>query len=131
MGSYTSVNLVRSATGLSVANAPSYTVNFAIQRGEAAMKKYLGVTPASNNVTGTNMWCRDAATSFAAHYLFMRLASQNAPAVQYARGTRTAGGGQGGSAFQGYGIMGESWWNDGIRICDMHGRDIIIQRVEP
>lgn len=127
IGDYTRVGLVRSGTGLTAKNAPSYSVNFAIERGEAAMKKYLGVTPASGNVTGANFWVRDACTELAASYLFQRLAAQNAPAVMYARGIRA----EGGATFQGYGIMAESFWDRGIRLLDMHGRDIIIQRVEP
>ena len=135
MGSYTRVGLVRSATGLTNEFSPSYTVNFSIQRGEAAMKKYLNITPPSGgcNATGTqisdgtNLIWTDAATSFAAYYLFQRLFSQNAPETVYARGTRT----ERGASYIGHGMAATSWWDDGIRICDMHGRQSYLKRVQP
>ena len=132
MGDYTYINFVRSATGFDRDMAPSGTLHYCIKRGEAAMKLYLRATPATANVTGTNFWCRDAATSFAAHYLCMRLATQRAPSVNYARGMRQVlGAGRLPAEFGGYTIMAEHWWSDGIRVCDMYGRNVIIQTVSP
>ncbi len=125
MGSYTRVGLVRSAAGFKRDLAPSGTVNFSIKRGEAAMKKYLGITPATGS--NTDAWVEDAATSFACYYLAQRLASQNAPNVFYQRQAQTSRS----SEFFGHALIAESWWNAAVRICDMHGRDIIIKRITP
>jgi len=125
MGDYTRVGLIRSGAGFKRDLAPSGTVNFCIKRGEAAMKKYLGITPATGSNTET--WVEDAATSFACFYLAQRLASQNAPNVFYQRQAQTSRS----SEFFGHALIAESWWNAAIRICDMHGRDIVIERVKP
>jgi len=135
LGSYTRVGLVRSATGFSLKNSPSYTVAFCIRRGEASMKKYLGITPPSAGCLatgtqisdGTNMIWNDATTSFAAYHLHMRLASQNAPHAYYARDLSVDRG----ARFLGHAAMASVFWEDGIRICDMHGRSIVLERVEP
>jgi hypothetical protein len=131
MGAYTNVGLVRSGSGFKKELSPSGTVSFAIKRGEAALKKYLGVTPASDaaSLAGTNDWVESAATSFAIHYLALRLASQNIANVRYQRQDATMRGR--GSELRGQAISAEFWWDDAIRICDMHGRDIIIERVTP
>ncbi len=125
MGSYTRVGLIRSAAGFKRDLAPSGTVNFCIKRGEAAMKKYLGITPATGS--NTDAWVEDAATSFACYYLAQRLASQNAPNVFYQRQAQTSRS----SEFFGHALIAESWWNAAVRVCDMHGRDIIIERISP
>lgn len=129
MGDYTSVELVRRATGYSAKNSPSGTVNFCIRRGEAAMKKYLGIdtgfTPASGSSLET--WVEDAATSFAAHYLALRLASQNVANVVWQRQAQTSRS----SEFIGQSLNAEMWWNSAIRICDMHGRQIVLERISP
>jgi len=125
MGDYTSIATVRLAAGFKRDLTPSGTTNFCIKRGEAAMKKYLGITPATGSSTAA--WVEDAATSFACYYLAQRLASQNAPNVFYQRQAQTSRS----SEFFGHALVAESWWNAAIRICDMHGRDIIIERIEP
>lgn len=127
MGDYTSVNLVRSATGFSKVNTPSGTVNFCIQRGEAAMKMFLGITPATTTVSGSTFWVRDVATSLSVFYLCNRLATQNAPAVNYAGGIRS----EGGATWKGYAVMGEYHWNNAVRIMNMYGRNVKISRIIP
>ena len=131
MGAYTRVGLVRSGSGYKKELSPSGTVNFCIRRGEGALKKYLGVTPASDaaSLAGTNEWVEDAATSFASHYLALRLASQNIANVRYQRQDATARGR--GSELIGQSINADMWWEAAIRVCDMHGRDIIIERITP
>lgn len=127
MGDYTRVGLVRSATGFTMELSPSGTVNFSIKRGESAMKKYLRLTPATGSQT--EAWVEDACTSFAAYYLALRLASMNIANVRYQRQDQSRAGG--GSEFTGQSANADLWWTTAIRICDMHGRDIIIQRVTP
>jgi len=129
MGDYTSVELVRMAAGYGERLAPSGTVNFCIKRGEAAMKKYLGIDTGFAPASGSNLetWVEDAATSFAAHYLALRLASQNIANVTWQRQAQTNRG----SEFIGQSLNAEMWWNSAIRICDMHGRQIILERVQP
>lgn len=125
MGDYTRVGLVRSGTGLTEMNTPSGTVNFCITQGEAALKKYLRLTPATGS--NTESWVQSAATSFAAHYLALRLANQNIANVAYQRQTSTDRG----SRYGGHALSAEMWWDEACRMCDLHGRDIIIKRVEP
>lgn len=125
MGDYTRVGLVRSSTGFDKISAPSGTVNFCIQRGEAALKLFLGVTPATATVSGSTFWVRDVATSLSAHYLCMRLATQNAPAVMYARGIRQ----EGGATWRGYAVMAEHHWNNAIRLMEMYGRKVELSRI--
>jgi len=125
MGDYTRIGLVRSATGFSIQNSPSATVNFSIRRGEAALKKYLGITPESGS--SLENWVEDAATSFAAHYLSLRLASQDIANQTYQGQARR----EGGARFTGQSINVAMWWDEAIRICDMHGRKVEVIRIEP
>jgi len=125
MGDYTRIGLVRSGTGLTEINTPSGTVNFCIRRGEAALKKYLSLTPTTGSAV--EAWVEDAATSFSAHYLALRLANQNIANVTYQRQTSADKG----SRYGGHVLSAEMWWGEATRMCDLHGRDIIIQRVEP
>lgn len=126
MGDYTRIGLVRSATGFTEELSPSGTVNFSIRRGEAAMKKYLRLTPASG--ANTEAWVEDACTSFAAYYLALRLASMNIANVRYQRQDQSRAGG--GSDAIAQGVNAAMWYEVATRTCDAHGRDIIIQRVD-
>lgn len=125
MGNYTAIGMVRSATGFTTQNTPSGTVNFCIKRGEAALKKYLGITPVTGSLT--EIWVQDAATSFAAHYLSLRLASQDIANQVYQGQARR----EGGATFTGHSIGVAMWWEEAVRICDMHGRKVEIIRIEP
>lgn len=129
MGDYTRVGLVRSATGFAIELTPSASVNFAIRRGEAALKKYLGITPASDSTSmnTTNDWVESAATSFSAHYLALRLANQNIANAVYQRQTQQDRG----SRSHGHSIIASDWWMDAVTVCDMHGRSVTIQRITP
>lgn len=126
MGDYTRVGLVRSATGFTAELSPSGTVNFSIRRGESAMKKYLRLTPASG--ANTEAWVEDACTSFAAYYLALRLASMNIANVRYQRQDQSRAGA--GSEMIGQSMNAQMWYDSAIKICDMHGRDIIINRID-
>lgn len=127
MGDYTRIGLVRSATGFTIELTPSASVNFAIRRGEAALRKYLGITPASDatSMSTTNDWVELAATSFSAHYLALRLANQNIANSVYQRQTTQDRG----APFGGHTIAASDWWQDAITVCDMHGRNVTIQRI--
>jgi len=127
MGDYTRVGLVRTATGWNAQLAPSGTINIMIGWGESAMKKYLGITPASDSATmaDANKWVELAATLFAGHYLAGRLANQNIANVTYQRQARTTGD----SRYTGRIISADVLWTSATDLCDLHGRDIIIQRV--
>jgi len=125
MGDYTSVGLVRSATGIDETTLSSGVLAFCVSRGEALMKKYLGKAPPSGSKL--EMWARDAATLFAAYYAMQRLASEHAPFYYYARDVTLDRGAE----FRGRSIMAESFYNAAKRICDMEGRKIIIDLAEP
>jgi len=126
MGDYTRVGLVRSATGWKEKLVSSGLVNTNIKWGEAAMRKYLGVTPASDSTSmaGDNMWVELAATMFSAHYLAIRLVNENIANATYQRQT------DGGARFRGHAISAEILWEEATRQCDLHGRHIIIKRVD-
>jgi len=128
MGDYTSINIVRSATGWNARAMPSGTLNLAIKYGEAAMKLFLGVTPASDAISmaGANVWVESAATAFSAHWGNLRLANQNSAEQVYQGQMKQDRG----SRFKGKAWSAEMWWNEGVRVCDLHGRDIIIKRVD-
>lgn len=128
MGDYTSVNIFRSATGFNAREAPSGTINLCIRWGEADLKKYLRVTPASDSASmaDTNMWVEEAATSFAAYHFNKRLANQYSPEQTY-QGTMRQ---DRGSRFKGRAWSSEMWWDAATKICDLHGRDIIIKRID-
>jgi len=125
MGGYTRVGLVRSSCGFTERLAPSGTVNFCITRGESTLRKYLRLTPATGSQT--EAWVENATTAFACHYLALRLATQNIANAYYQRQANMNRSAE----FTGQSISAEMWWNEGIRMCDMHGRDIIIERIDP
>ena len=108
--------------------APSGTLNMCIRWGESDLKKYLGVTPASDSdsLAGANAWVEQAATMFASYQLNLRLANQNSPEHAYQGTMRTDRGSQ----FKGRAWSAEMWWDGATRVCDLHGRDIIIQRID-
>jgi hypothetical protein len=83
------------------------------------MKKYLRLTPATGGQTPA--WVEDAATSFASYYLARRLASQG-------RGVSAPDGNK---FYDSQAKNAEDWWNSAIRICDMHGRDVIVETISP
>jgi hypothetical protein len=126
MGDYTRVGLVRSATGFTDELSPSGTVNFSIRRGESAMKKYLRLTPASG--ANTEAWVEDASTSFAAYYLSLRLASMNIANVRYQRQDVARQGRS--SDMLGEALNAQMWYGAAVKICDMHGRDVIVKRID-
>ena len=128
MGDYTSINIVRSATGWNAQQMPSGTLNLCIRHGEADLKLYLRVTPASDSASlaGTNTWVESAATAFAAHRANLRLANQNSPDHAYQGQMRQDRG----SRFKGRAWSAEMWWMEAIRTCDLYGRDIVIVRVD-
>lgn len=128
MGDYTRIGIVKSTVRFNDKYTPSGTVNLAIQFGEDAMKKYLGITPASDSTSmaGDNRWVQAAATFFAAHYLSNTMISINAPNAAYQKQIRTTGGAES----KGYGVMSATWWDAATGLCDMHGRNIIIVRVD-
>ena len=119
MGDYTRVGLVRSGGGFSLQHSPSGTVNFCIKRGESALRKYLRLSPATGSQT--EAWVEDATTSFASYYLARRLASQD-------RGLSSPNRAE---LFDQQAKNAEDWWTSAIRICDMHGRDVIIETISP
>jgi len=124
MGDYTRIGLVASATGFSKELTPSGTVNNSIRWGEATMKKYLRLTPATGSAV--EPWVEMAATAFGAYMLSSRLASQNIANVRYQRQDAARGRS---SDMIGHSMNAQAWYEMGINICNMHGRDIIIQRV--
>ena len=125
MGSYTSVADVRDNTGYQAILAPSGTVSNSIKKGESILPLYIGETP--THATGSKYWINMVATEFASHFLCMRLATQNAPGVQYAQGMKQNRR----SDWGGYAIMAEHHWDNAIRVLNMHGRNIQITRVTP
>ena len=127
MGDYTNISIFRSATGFNARDAPSGTVGLCIKWGEADLKKYLGITPASDSISmaGTNAWVEQAATAFAACQFNLRMANQHAPEHAYQGAMRQDRG----SEFKGRAWSAEMWWESATKLCDLHGRDIIIVRV--
>jgi hypothetical protein len=125
MGNWASVADVRDTTGYQANLAPSGTVNNAIKKAESILPLYIGETPAY--ATGSKFWVNMVATEFSAHFLCMRLATQNAPGTMYAQGMKQNRRADWG----GYAIMAEQHWDAAIRVLDMHGRNINITRVTP
>ena len=122
MGDYTSVGLVRSATGVSESTLSSGVIHFCVSRGEAVLKKYLGFTPASGSEL--EEWVQSAATDFASYFVMQRLASEHAPLYYYARDLSIDRGAE----FRGRSMMAEAFWQAAIRTCNMHGRKVKFER---
>jgi hypothetical protein len=86
------------------------------------MKKYLRLPNPP-----LEAWTEDAATSFAAYYLSLRLASMNIANVRYQRQDVARAGRS--SDMLGEALSAQIWYGAAIKICDMHGRDEIVIRV--
>ena len=125
MGSFISIEDVRDTTGYKARLAPSGTVNNAIKKAEGILPLYIGQIP--SHATGSMYWVNMAASEFAAHFLCMRLATQNAPGVQYAQGMKQNKR----SDWGGYAVMAEHHWDNAIRVLNMHGRNIQMTRITP